>query len=226
MPTTRRISRSTPRTRARARDRSRRCGSSLIASTQRRSQPFAAPCQRRLITTAGSTIPRCSSWSRSGLRAMAAARGEIEISLSLLARLVLLCALQQAEHHHHGGDTVPMTRGPNVPAVRASWSWLAPYVPFVALTIAYLVLRSCVWPVGGKGTAIGGPAFSHLRGQHFSGCSSAARLSAIPHISALLVTAGVVPRRLRRRERATAGHGALLRAVLVVSRLVPLVVVG
>jgi hypothetical protein len=80
--------------------------------------------------------------------------------------------------------------------IRASWSWMAPYVPFVALTIAYLVLRYVLFgqvareghlTVGGLGV------FRIFVGKHFQRMFFGGEVSRYPfgYISALLVTVGV-----------------------------------
>ena len=79
--------------------------------------------------------------------------------------------------------------------IRASWSWLAPYVPFAALTVAYLLLRYELFgqvaregqlTVGGLGV------FRIFVGKHFQRMFFGGEVSRYPfgYISALLVTAG------------------------------------
>jgi hypothetical protein len=80
--------------------------------------------------------------------------------------------------------------------IRASWSWLAPYVPFAALTIAYLGLRYQLFgevareghlTVGGLGV------FRIFVGKHFQRMFFGGEVSRYPfgYISALIVTTGI-----------------------------------
>ena len=80
--------------------------------------------------------------------------------------------------------------------IRASWSWLAPYVPFAALTMAYLILRYVVFgEVAREGqlTAAGLGATRIFVGKHFQRMFFGGEVSRYPfgYISAIAVTTGV-----------------------------------
>jgi hypothetical protein len=80
--------------------------------------------------------------------------------------------------------------------IRASWSWLAPYVPFAALTMAYLVLRYALFgEVAREGqlTAAGLGATRIFVGKHFQRMFFGGEVSRYPsgYISAIVVTTGV-----------------------------------
>jgi hypothetical protein len=79
--------------------------------------------------------------------------------------------------------------------VRASWSWLAPYVPFVALTVAYLLLRYVLFgEVAREGqlTADGLGASRIFVGKHFQRMFAGGEVSRWPggYIGALILPAG------------------------------------
>jgi len=79
--------------------------------------------------------------------------------------------------------------------IRASWSWLAPYVPFAALTIAYLLLRYVLFgEVAREGQLTSeGLAVSRIFvGKHFQRMFAGGEVARYPggYIAALLVTAG------------------------------------
>ena len=79
--------------------------------------------------------------------------------------------------------------------IRASWSWLAPYVPFAALTIAYLVLRYVLFgQVAREGqlTADGLGLSRIFVGKHFQRMFFGGEVARYPfgYIAALLVTTG------------------------------------
>ena len=78
--------------------------------------------------------------------------------------------------------------------IRVSWSWLAPYVPFAALTIAYLVLRYVLFgEVAREGhlTADGLGASRIFVGKHLQRMFFGGEVARYPfgYIAALLVTA-------------------------------------
>jgi hypothetical protein len=80
--------------------------------------------------------------------------------------------------------------------IRASWSWLAPYVPFAALTMAYLVLRYALFgEVAREGhlTADGLGVTQIAVGKHFQRMFFGGEVSRYPfgYISAALVTTSV-----------------------------------
>jgi hypothetical protein len=77
--------------------------------------------------------------------------------------------------------------------LRASWSWLAPYVPFAALTMAYLVLRYALFgEVAREGqlTAAGLGATRIFVGKHFQRMFFGGEVSRYPfgYVSAIMVT--------------------------------------
>jgi len=79
--------------------------------------------------------------------------------------------------------------------IRASWSWVVPYVPFAALTMAYLVLRYALFgEVAREGqlTADGLAATRIFVGKHFQRMFFGGEVSRYPfgYISAILVTTG------------------------------------
>jgi hypothetical protein len=80
--------------------------------------------------------------------------------------------------------------------IRASWSWLAPYVPFVALTIAYLVLRYVLFDhvVREERLTVDGLGVVRIFvGKHFQRMFFGGEVARYPfgYIAALLVTVGV-----------------------------------
>ena len=118
--------------------------------------------------------------------------------------------------------------------IRVSWSWLAPYVPFAALTIAYLLLRYVLFgEVAREGqlTADGLGVSRIFVGKHFQRMFFGGEVSRYPfgYIAALLVTA-LAWLLLRASGAATLRHGSS--KVLYfgpcwwVLNLAPLVVVG
>jgi hypothetical protein len=79
--------------------------------------------------------------------------------------------------------------------IRASWSWLAPYVPFAALTLCYLALRYALFgEIAREGhlTADGLAAARIFVGKHFQRMFFGGEVSRYPfgYISAIVVTAG------------------------------------
>jgi hypothetical protein len=79
--------------------------------------------------------------------------------------------------------------------VAASWSWLAPYVPFAALTVAYLLLRYVLFGEAvreGQLTADGLGLSRIFVGKHFQRMFFGGEVARYPagYIAALLVTAG------------------------------------
>ena len=79
--------------------------------------------------------------------------------------------------------------------IRASWSWLAPYVPFAALTVAYLLLRYVLFgEVAREGhlTADGLAVTRIFVGKHFQRMFFGGEVSRYPsgYIAAILLTAG------------------------------------
>ena len=107
--------------------------------------------------------------------------------------------------------------------IRASWAWLAPYVPFALLTIAYLLLRYALFgEVAREGhlTADGLGVSRIFVGKHFQRMFFGGEISRYPsgYIAVLVLTAGAwfIARSSGCDERAPrAGHGSLLRPVLV-----------
>ena len=107
--------------------------------------------------------------------------------------------------------------------IRASWSWLAPYVPFAALTIAYLLLRYVLFgEVAREGqlTADGLGVSRIFVGKHFQRMFFGGEVSRYPvrlHRGAPRDCPRLVPPAfLRRREPAPRiVQGSVLRAVLV-----------
>ena len=80
--------------------------------------------------------------------------------------------------------------------IRASWSWLAPYVPYAVLTVAYLLLRYVLFgEVAREGqlTADGLGLSRIFVGKHFQRMFFGGEVARYPfgYIAALLVTAGV-----------------------------------
>ena len=78
--------------------------------------------------------------------------------------------------------------------IRASWSWLAPYVPFIALTVAYLLLRYMLFgEVAREGqlTADGLGLSRIFVGKHFQRMFFGGEVTRWPggYIAALLLTA-------------------------------------
>ncbi len=109
--------------------------------------------------------------------------------------------------------------------IRASWSWLAPYVPFAVLTVAYLLLRYVLFgEVAREGqlTADGLAVTRIFVGKHFQRMFFGGEVSRYPggYIAALVLPAGAW---LLMRSSGAAtlrhatGHGPVLRPVLVVS---------
>ena len=79
--------------------------------------------------------------------------------------------------------------------IRASWSWLAPYIPYAVLTVAYLLLRYELFgQVAREGQLTVGQlgVFRIFVGKHFQRMFFGGEVSRYPfgYISALLVTAG------------------------------------
>jgi hypothetical protein len=79
--------------------------------------------------------------------------------------------------------------------IRASWSWLAPYVPFAALTVAYLLLRYMLFgEVAREGqlTADGLGVTRIFLGKHFQRMFFGGEVARYPsgYIAALLLPAG------------------------------------
>jgi hypothetical protein len=79
--------------------------------------------------------------------------------------------------------------------IRASWSWLAPYAPFVALTVAYLLLRYVLFgQVAREGhLTVEGLAVTRIFvGKHFQRMFFGGEVSRYPfgYISALLLSVG------------------------------------
>ena len=79
--------------------------------------------------------------------------------------------------------------------IRASWPWLAPYVPFVALTVAYLLLRYVLFgEVAREGqlTADGLGLSRIFVGKHFQRMFFGGEIARYPagYIAALVLTAG------------------------------------
>ena len=177
---------------------------------------------------AGSTRSRhCSSWVRSWSYALWRRGEEKSTRLYLCSLVLFFCALFSKQ------NTIIMVatlflydlvaeRRP----IRASWSWLAPYVPFAALTIAYLLLRYVLFgEVAREGqlTADGLGRLANLRGKALP--ADVLRRRGLPvsvrlHRGAARDCARMVPPAfLRRRKPAPrTGHGSVLRPVLVASR--------
>ena len=97
---------------ARAGHRPRRCGCERHRLDLRRARlcRLAAPCRKRRVDHRQGRHDPGIVLSRfvPVVRAVAPRRGEVDTALRVLASLVLLCSLQQAEHHHHGGDALPL----------------------------------------------------------------------------------------------------------------------
>jgi len=79
--------------------------------------------------------------------------------------------------------------------IRASWSWLAPYLPFAALTVAYLLLRYVLFgQVAREGQlTVDGLAVSRIFvGKHFQRMFFGGEVARYPfgYIATLLLTAG------------------------------------
>lgn len=118
--------------------------------------------------------------------------------------------------------------------IRASWSWLAPYVPFAVLTIAYLLLRYALFGEFAREGQLTADSLAVSRifiGKHFQRMFFGGEVSRYPfgYISALLVTA-LAGFLLRSSDAANLRHGPA--KVLYFGpcwwflNLAPLVVVG